>query len=94
MKQCPICQSLAFDDAATCYGCLHDFAGDEPESPSIPAQTTAFESASAEASVSDQVAVAPDGIPPSFVIKIRPERERSGFTSWTCTVDLVPVRAT
>ena len=27
--------------------------------------------------------------PPAFVIQIKPERERSGLTSWTCTVDLV-----
>lgn len=94
MKQCPICQSLAFDDAPTCYGCLHDFTGDELESPSIPAQTTAFESVSTEASASDQAAVASGGAPPSFVIKIKPERERSGLTSWTCTVDLVPAQVT
>ena len=30
MKQCPICQSWAFDDAGTCYGCLHKFTGEEP----------------------------------------------------------------
>ncbi|HAM15611.1 MAG TPA: hypothetical protein DCP91_07105 [Eggerthellaceae bacterium] len=25
MKECPICQAVAFDDADTCYGCLHRF---------------------------------------------------------------------
>ena len=25
MKQCPICNSMAFDDATTCFGCLHPF---------------------------------------------------------------------
>lgn len=73
MKQCPICQSMAFDDAATCYGCLHAFADDDG------------------ASSPDSAPVAiPADAPPAFVIQIRPERERSGQTSWTCTVDLVP----
>ena len=73
MKQCPICQSLAFDDAATCYGCLHEFAGDESASESSPVQAAVL-----------------DNVPPAFLIQIKPERERSGLTSWTCTVDLVP----
>ena len=25
MKQCPVCKSWAFDDARTCFGCLHPF---------------------------------------------------------------------
>lgn len=28
MKSCPICGSLAFDDAGKCFGCLHPFDGD------------------------------------------------------------------
>lgn len=72
MKQCPICQSIAFDDAEICFGCLHDFSGDE-----------AVVSAPSPATIIDDA-------PPAFVIQIKPERERSGLTSWTCTVDLVP----
>ena len=35
MKKCPICNSLAFDDAAMCFGCLHPFGGNgAPPSPS------------------------------------------------------------
>ena len=30
MKTCPVCHAVAFDDAETCFGCLHRF-GDEPE---------------------------------------------------------------
>ena len=75
MKQCPICQSLAFDDAATCYGCLHEFTADEAEAACAP---------------TPEQAVAGADAPPSFLIQIKPERERSGLTSWTCTVDLVP----
>ena len=76
MKQCPICQSKAFDDAAICYGCLHEFTDDD----CVPAVAPDLGQSDASAN---------DGLP-SFVIKIRPERERSGLTSWTCTVDLVP----
>ena len=32
MKRCPVCLSVAFDDAATCFGCMHRFADDEGES--------------------------------------------------------------
>ena len=31
MKQCPICQSWAFDDSETCYGCLHRFTAKDAE---------------------------------------------------------------
>lgn len=75
MKRCPICQSVAFDDAATCYGCLHEFNpadGDRPDAKSFSR------------------AAVPAEAPPAFVIKIKPERDGSGQVSWTCTVDLVP----
>lgn len=29
MKTCPVCNSLAFDDAKTCFGCLHPFGDDD-----------------------------------------------------------------
>ena len=29
MKVCPVCGARAFDDAKTCFGCLHSFS-DEP----------------------------------------------------------------
>ena len=77
VKQCPICQAVAFDDAKTCFGCLHDFtANDAPAVKSKP-----------EPDLNPEPA--PEA-PPAFVIQIKPERERSGLTSWTCTVDLVP----
>ena len=28
MKTCPVCQSVAFDDAETCFGCMHRFGED------------------------------------------------------------------
>lgn len=38
MKQCPICQSWAFDDSETCYGCLHRFTGEEQSAMPAPSQ--------------------------------------------------------
>lgn len=38
MKQCPICQSLAFDDATTCFGCLHEFT--EADQAPVPGPPT------------------------------------------------------
>ncbi len=29
MKKCPICGAIAFDDARTCFGCLHEFRSDD-----------------------------------------------------------------
>ena len=28
MKTCPVCQAVAFDDAETCFGCMHRFGED------------------------------------------------------------------
>jgi hypothetical protein len=28
MKTCPVCHAIAFDDAVTCFGCMHPF--DQP----------------------------------------------------------------
>lgn len=29
MKTCPVCQAVAFDDAETCFGCMHRFEEDD-----------------------------------------------------------------
>lgn len=29
MKQCPVCKEMSFDDAETCFGCLHRFSDEE-----------------------------------------------------------------
>ena len=29
MKVCPTCKSRCFDDMDTCYGCMHQFSGDD-----------------------------------------------------------------
>ena len=36
MKTCPICGARAFDDAETCFGCLHRFVDEEPAAPAAP----------------------------------------------------------
>lgn len=36
MKTCPVCRSIAFDDAAICYGCLYDFAKEEEGAEAAP----------------------------------------------------------
>ena len=82
MKQCPICHSTAFDDAITCFGCLHEFASGD-DAASVTASDAALDSALETKPVVFEA-------PPAFLIQIRPERERSGHLSWTCTVDLVP----
>lgn len=35
MKTCPICNAVTFDDADICFGCLHRYSDDVPESLSI-----------------------------------------------------------
>lgn len=35
MKTCPVCQAVAFDDAETCFGCLHRF-GDDASTDDVP----------------------------------------------------------
>lgn len=81
MKTCPICQSVAFDDAVTCYGCLHEFAEGEGFDAGLAGH--------AEPAPASACAIADGGRLPSFVIQIKPERERSGQMSWTCAVDVV-----
>lgn len=98
MKQCPVCKSTAFDDAATCFGCLHKFSDDDPVV-EAPASALAVDDPARAPAVNEPalVGLTPSAseptfpeAPPSFVIQIKPERERSGLTSWTCTVDLLP----
>ena len=44
MKTCPVCQSVAFDDAELCYGCMHRFGEVEitPESNMPPVFSIRF----------------------------------------------------
>lgn len=103
MKVCPVCQARAFDDAATCFGCLYTFKGDEGQDvQEVTSQGSDSDTEdrrpsllypsnaeldSANASVMPTVVV--ENTLPSFVIQIRPEHEGSGPLSWTCKVDVV-----
>ena len=72
MKTCPVCQAVAFDDAAVCYGCLHRFGEGDG--------AIAFagdESARAHAAQ----------MPPDFVVRFTPVMDPSGSFSWTCAVE-------
>ena len=73
MKTCPVCNAVAFDDQATCYGCLHDF-----EKGSSPGETS---------TASDPAPNLPGAA--SFLLSLAPHPEASGSFSWTCTVEPV-----
>ena len=75
MKTCPVCNAIAFDDQATCYGCLHSFERDLPQAEA--AKTT------------DSVSSLPDAA--SFILSFAPHPQASGSFSWTCTVEPVPI---
>lgn len=75
MKTCPVCNAIAFDDQATCYGCLHDFTKDSPSAEAVKEVASATE--------------LPDVA--SFLLSFAPHPETSGSFSWTCTVEPVSV---
>lgn len=66
MKQCPICQGTSFDDAQTCFGCLHrfeqeqetpdtDLVAEPPLRVEIPLVSVAASQKSAECDCASQV---------------------------------------
>lgn len=75
MKTCPICGSVAFDDARICYGCLYDFSKVEDNEQSHD------ETACAASTVASSV---------SFVITLTPEGRDRDSVSWKCEIDAVP----
>lgn len=80
MKTCPICGAVAFDDAGTCFGCLHRF---EAGGGDVPAP------APASSEVRDEPkAHIPGCALPSFLITIAPP-DGGAKKDWTCSVQLV-----
>ena len=75
MKTCPVCNAIAFDDQATCYGCLYSFEKDEPPTDTPKASEPAPSSPNAA----------------SFLLSFVPHPQASGAFSWTCTVEPVSV---
>lgn len=82
MKTCPICKSVAFDDAGTCYGCLYDFGKGEDDSAVDPM---------AQKLVADSNVAQSDGSSVSFVITLTPEGRISNEISWRCAVEAVVI---
>ena len=74
MKTCPICKSIAFDDARTCYGCLYDFAKSKKNGQHHD------ETVCAASTVASSV---------SFVITLTPEGHDRDSVSWKCEIDAV-----
>ena len=76
MKKCPICGAIAFDDARTCYGCLHGFGSGDGR---LDALGTAGGHDDAP------VALDADGGAPAFLVKFVPVEE-AGRMTWSCEV--------
>lgn len=85
MKACPICGSLTFDDADTCYGCLYRFAPGEGLVVEVDNQGVA--------------SIAPDVVPDMdeertavsnkalrFTVDVSPRRSADGILGWCCSV--------
>lgn len=58
MKKCPICGSIAFDDARVCYGCLHRF----DKEPLVEEEDQSFRRAHALSVDIASAEIAPDGM--------------------------------
>lgn len=71
MKTCPVCNAIAFDDQAICFGCLHNF-GKDALSTEMPKKTAGAEDL-------------PDTA--SFLLSLVPQLQNSGSFSWICTVE-------
>lgn len=89
MKVCPTCQAVAFDDASTCYGCLHRFDGGVAEEGraahcrcSAPAEDPGMPAAGCSAPVGRGMQ------PPGFCIRITPTIGEAGAMVWDCAVEL------
>ena len=86
MKTCPICQAVAFDDAAICFGCMYRFedAETDQETLSHKPSDTAAEPVHGQVRSSSLT-------PPAFYIKMVPETQESGAVSWACSIDFATV---
>ena len=100
MKTCPVCEAVAFDDAAICYGCMHRFAEtdvvEEFDAAGLPIASAKLDSDSLPDGVGMPDAAKRDAKTasgaqasdwPVFRIKFTPKREPQGVLSWTCTVE-------
>ena len=93
MKTCPICGAKAFDDASTCYGCLHSFDFEESSSeprnsspsgmPLKPEQHGAFRNAPDNGSEEARRETFGEA---ALLITLTPRRESPNRVEWACSV--------
>ena len=81
MKACPICGSLTFDDADTCYGCLYSFAPGEGLVVEAGNQGVAeiLLDANTELTAASDKAL-------HFTVDVSPRRGADGILGWCCSV--------
>ena len=76
MKDCPVCGAAAFDDARTCFGCLHRFESENTNAAGMPLESDERASLGAHArSV------------PEFLIRFTPATDTTGALVWNCAVE-------
>lgn len=76
MKDCPVCGAAAFDDALTCFGCLHRFESEATDPAGMPVEKEERCSYGAHArSV------------PEFLIRFTPGTDTTGALVWSCAVE-------
>ena len=85
MKVCPICSAASFDDATTCYGCLHRFEEGEGRHRVAPA-TEGKEKEGTGVAATVRSTTGMQGVSASFLISILPFTTEAGEISWHCDV--------
>ena len=86
MKICPVCDAVAFDDASTCYGCLHAFDHEDPgceRQSGSPSGMPEPENPCAEPERPPQGQSASSA---TFLITLTPRKSGSGLIEWSCSV--------
>ena len=97
MKMCPICGARAFDDADTCYGCLHRFDNEDAVVDETPDAVGAVrgeeveerlmpgESSAGFAQHTRQLEAL--GTLPAFRLRFMPVADEVGGLVWSCSVE-------
>lgn len=84
MKICPVCKALAFDDATTCFGCMHPFG---PVSTGASGRGYSAAGAAVKPAPAVQEKQNRDAVAASrFVITLEPAL-KDGQTVWSCSVE-------
>ena len=88
MKTCPVCHAVAFDDATTCFGCMHRFDPDPYDSePLIPSsRDSPFVGHALEGDCDFGSLTVTVDEPLAFLVSIIPAR-MGEMVAWTCSVE-------